>query len=68
MATLLTCIGLDVLDIYDGLPFAPEEDKQDIDKVLGVLENYCVGDTNETYERYVLINVTNSKVSHLIPI
>ena len=53
VATLLTCIGPDVLDIYDGLPFASEDEKTDIDKVLELLEEYCVGETNDTYERYV---------------
>ena len=52
-ATLLTCIGPDVLDIYDGLPFASEDEKTNIDKVLELLEKYCVGETNETYERYL---------------
>ncbi|XP_032233946.1 uncharacterized protein LOC116616143 [Nematostella vectensis] len=53
VATLLTCIGPDVLDIYDGLPFESEADQKDIDKVLKLLEAYCIGETNETYERYV---------------
>ena len=53
MATLLTCIGPDVLDIYDGLPFASEDEKYDTDKVLELPEEYCVGETNETYERHV---------------
>jgi len=53
VATLLTCIGHDVLDIYDGLPFESDEEKTDIEKVLELLENYCIGETNEIYERYV---------------
>ncbi|XP_064613329.1 uncharacterized protein K02A2.6-like [Liolophura sinensis] len=51
-ATLLTCIGVDALDILDGLTFTQEEDKQDIDIVLQKFETFCVGETNETYERY----------------
>ena len=53
VATLLTCIGPDGLEIYDGLPFASGGEKNDIDKVLELLEEHCVGETNETYERYV---------------
>ena len=30
-----------------------EKEKEDIDVVLKLLEDYCVGETNETYERYV---------------
>lgn len=51
-ATLLTCIGTDAVDIYDGLSFTSEEEKRDIDIVLQKLEAFCVGETNETYERY----------------
>ena len=34
VATLLSCIGSDVLDIFDGLSFDTEADRQDINKVL----------------------------------
>ena len=53
VATLLSCIGSDVLDIFDGLSFDTEADRQDINKVLEKLEAYYIGETNETYERYV---------------
>ena len=33
--------------------FATEEEKEDIDVVLQLPEEYCGGETNETYERYV---------------
>lgn len=61
VATLITCLGPDILDIYDGLPFTTEEEKEDIDVLLKFLEDYCVGETNSMCS----INVTN-KVSHLI--
>ena len=61
VATLIMCLGPDILDIYDGLPFTTEEEKEDIDVVLKLLEDYCVGETNGMCS----INVTN-KVSHLI--
>jgi len=51
-ATLLTCIGSDALDVYDGLDFESEEQKKDIDVVLQKLQSYCIGETNEIYERY----------------
>ena len=51
-ATLLTCIGSDALDVYDGLDFESEEQKNDIDVVLQKLQRYCIGETNEIYERY----------------
>ena len=39
-ATLLTCIGSDALDVYEGLEFANEDDKRDIDVVLQKLQRY----------------------------
>ncbi|XP_048238378.1 uncharacterized protein LOC125372423 [Haliotis rufescens] len=51
-ATLLTCIGPDVLDIVDGLEFENEADRRKVDKILEKLEHYCIGETNETWERY----------------
>ena len=51
-ATLLTCIGADALDVFDGLDFANEDERKDIDVVVSKLEKYCIGETNETYERY----------------
>ena len=50
-ATLLTCIGSDALDVYEGLEFDSEDNKQDIDIVLQKLQRYCIGETNQ-YERY----------------
>ena len=32
--------------------FANEDDKKDIDSVLQKLQRYCIGETNEIYERY----------------
>ena len=52
-ATLLTCIGPDVLEIYDGLPFANTEEKTQIDKVVELLDAYFIGETNEIYEAYL---------------
>lgn len=51
-ATLLTCIGSDTLDEYEGLEFADEADEKDIDVILQKLQYYCIGETNEIYERY----------------
>ena len=46
-ATLLTCIGSDALDVYEGLEFENEDDKKDIDIFLQKLQRYCIGETNE---------------------
>lgn len=49
--TLLTCLGAEALSVYDGLKFESEEDQKDIIKVLQVLEDFCIGQTNVIYER-----------------
>ena len=51
-ATLLKCLGADALEIVDGLNFANDEERKDIDVVLVKLEVFCVGETNKIYERY----------------
>ena len=51
-ATLLTCLGADALEVVDGLNFADDEERKDIDVVLEKLEVFCVGETKEIYERY----------------
>ena len=51
-ATLLTCIGTEALDVYNGLPFANEAEKTDITVVIQKLEDFCIGKTNVIFERY----------------
>src|SRR6056300_251020 len=50
-ATLLTCIGSDALEVFDGFVFTGGEDK-DIDVILQKFDDYYIGSTNEIYERY----------------
>ena len=56
VATFVTCIGPDALDIYNGLPFEEDSHKEDISRVLQLMEKYCIGETNTIYERYVFNN------------
>ena len=44
-ATFIMCIGPEALEVFNGLPFEKEEDKKDIEKVLELFKNYCVGET-----------------------
>ena len=46
-ATFLTCLESDSLDIFEGLKF---DNYMDI--VITKFEEYCVGQRNETFERY----------------
>ena len=49
VATFITCIGPEALEIHSGLPFASEAEKGRIDKVLELWNNYCVGKTNTIF-------------------
>ena len=44
-------MNLPPLDIMDGFAYEPGGENK-IDVILEKLEKYCVGDTNEIYERY----------------
>ena len=53
MATLLTCIGSYALDVIDSMEFESEDQRKQPDVILEKMENYCIGECNETFERYV---------------
>ncbi|XP_006812157.1 uncharacterized protein LOC100366740 [Saccoglossus kowalevskii] len=52
-ATLLTCFSKSALQAFNSLSFDSEGDKQDIEIVMDKMRVLCVGQTNETYERYL---------------
>ena len=56
VATFVTCIGPDALDIHNGLPFQNDEEKGDMNKILELWNSYCIGETNIIYERYKFNN------------
>ena len=49
VAAFIMCIGPDALDIYSGLPFESPEDKNNINRVLELMEPHCIGETNIIY-------------------
>ena len=53
MAMFLSVIGEDALEIFDRMNFAPETDNQVLNKVVEKFEEFCIGETNETYERFI---------------
>nr|XP_058958995.1 uncharacterized protein K02A2.6-like [Pocillopora verrucosa] len=56
VATFITCIGTEALEVYNGLPFEKEEDKDVMNTVLELMERHCIGQTNVIYERYCFNN------------
>ena len=53
VATLHTCIGSDALDVIDAMEFENEDQRKDPEVILEKMKVYCIGECNETYERYV---------------
>ena len=51
VATLLTVIGNDAIDVFNTLTWDAEDDDKKIDKVLEKLEEYCEPRKNVSYER-----------------
>ena len=65
-ATLLTCIGPDILEIYDGLPFGNEEEKTDIDKVIELLDAFSSVRRMKYTKPICSIREYKRSVSHLM--
>jgi len=53
VALFLHCIGPEAMKIYNGLPFASAEQKGTLADIIAMFDQYTIGETNETYERYV---------------
>ena len=56
VATLLSCVGLEAFELFQSLDFEHEDDRKKMKAVLDRLEKHCVGETNETFERYIFRN------------
>ena len=52
-AMFLSVIGEEALEIFEGMDFATETDRQVLSKIIEKFEEFCVGETNETYERFI---------------
>ena len=49
VATFITCVGHDALQMYNGLPFDAPEDRQNMNKILELMENLFISETNIIY-------------------
>ena len=49
----LSVIGEEALEIFEGMDFATETDRQVLSKIIEKFEEFSVGETNETYERFI---------------
>ncbi|VDP96039.1 unnamed protein product [Echinostoma caproni] len=46
-------IGPDALRVINGFTYSPDEDRTDWQVVMAKMERYCLGESNETFERYI---------------
>ena len=56
VTTFITCIGPDALEIHTGLPVSSDAERENMDKVLELWQNYCIGRTNVIYDRYKFVH------------
>ena len=52
-AIFLACVGTEAYEIFQTFQFDDEAHRQDIRKVIDAFDNYCIGEINITYERYI---------------
>ena len=48
----IASVGVDALTIVNALPYARQEDRKDLLKVLDLMERHCIGVESESYERF----------------
>ena len=50
----IASVGVDALTIVNALPYARQEDRKDLVKILDLMERHCacIGAESETYERF----------------
>ena len=52
-ALFLSVIGEEALEMSGGMAFSNEADNQVLSQVIEKFEEFCIGETNETYERFI---------------
>ena len=48
----IASVGVDALTIVNALPYARQEDRKDLVKILDLMERHCLGAESEAYERF----------------
>ena len=53
VALFLHCIGPEALKIFNGMSFDNAQEKEKLENILKKFDEFTIGETNETYERYM---------------
>ena len=56
VGAFITCIGPEALNIHNSLPYQDDGERQNIERIFALWNNYCIGETNVIYERYKFNN------------
>ena len=54
VALFLHCIGPEALKIFNGMSFDNTQERDKLENIMKKFDEFTIGETNETYERYVL--------------
>ena len=52
MATFVTCLGAEAVDVLNELPFARDDDEKDLETVLKRMDGHFIGQTNIIFKRF----------------
>jgi hypothetical protein len=53
VALFLHCIGPEALKVYNGMQFADETERNTLASIHKKIDEFTIGEVNETYERYI---------------
>ena len=53
LALFLHCIGPEALKIVNGMPFDNPQEREKLESIIKKFDEFTIGETNETYERYL---------------
>ena len=62
IATFITCIGEDVLEVFNGLPFENKDYREDIGKMLELMERYKRNRFNKTVVNHLKFSLQPSEL------
>ena len=67
IATLLTCIGSEAMEVFDGFQFDNEDEKDNINIVIEKFQAYCIGKQISPTRDTSSIHIVRPNMKALIP-
>ena len=60
-ATIVGLLGMNAMDLYDSLPFANDDERSEVDKIINNLDEHFDEERNVIYERVLFYNRQQEK-------